>query len=354
MSHAGLESSLTGIFATFLSAAAKADAHWYSVRSLSEGVPSLAALLGVSSNNLDTILTLSGFGRIQKGGGLVFLQDKFKNFLVTSETEAVCEHSVFKIPGFKKSQHFIRVGAVNVSKMSKPGTNGLLGPRIHNVRTLQTNFINSIASRSTLFDGGAVSPQDQSSNTAAVTTVEDECVADPTAVGLTLMRMKTMLLPLLLKKEILDLDAFWSPVGDPSEIASVILDIAKDLQLQRDDKLSDILSTIQAPVSPQSKQNPNRYPMLKRYGVSLEDRRVHQSLLSELYHLNKKHHKTTTLHCNLGNNKLSSFVFVPFSKDFRRLKVNENLTKWFWNVLTALGGLGSENETLVDLLTHIG
>jgi hypothetical protein len=186
MSHAGLESSLTGFFATFLSAAAKADAHWYSVKSLSEGVPSLASLLGVSSNNLEMILSLSGFGRIQKGGGLVFLQDKFKNFLVTSETEAFCEHTFFKIQGFRKSQHFIRVGAVNVSKMSKPGTNGL-GPRIHNVRTLQTNFINSIASQSTLFDGGAASPQDQSSNTAPATNVADECVPDPTAVGLTLM-----------------------------------------------------------------------------------------------------------------------------------------------------------------------
>jgi hypothetical protein len=50
----------------------------------------------------------------------------------------------------------------------------------------------------------------------------------------------------------------------------------------------------------------------------------------------------------------ASFVFIPFSKDFRRLKVNENLTKWFAYVLTALGGLGSEKKTLVDLLTHIG
>jgi hypothetical protein len=133
-----------------------------------------------------------------------------------------------------------------------------------------------------------------------------------------------------------------------------ILDIAKDLQQQKEDKLSEILGTIRAPVSPQSKHNPNKYPTLKQYGISLEDRRVHQSLLSELYRLTKKHDKTTTLYCNVGDNKLSSFVFIPFSKDFRRLKVNENLTKLFAHVLTALGGLGTEKETLVDLLTHIG
>ena len=62
----------------------------------------------------------------------------------------------------------------------------------------------------------------------------------------------------------------------------------------------------------------------------------------------------TTLYCNVGDNKLSSFVFIPFSKDSSWLRVNENLTKWFAHALTALGGLGTENETLVDLLTHIG
>jgi hypothetical protein len=132
------------------------------------------------------------------------------------------------------------------------------------------------------------------------------------------------------------------------------LDIAKDLRQQKEDKLSEILGTIRAPVSPQSKQSPNKYPTLKQYGISLEDRRVQQSLLSESYHLTKNHDKTTTLYCNVGDNKLSSFVFIPFSKDFHRLNVNENLTKWFVHVLTALGGLGTEKETLVALLTHMG
>jgi hypothetical protein len=176
-------------FAAFLSAAAKADAHWYSVKLLSEGVPSLAELLGVLNGNLDQLLSLSGFGWIRKGDGLVFLADNFKNFLVMSDTEAFCEHTVFKIPGFSKNQHFIRVGSVNMSIMSKPETIGL-GPRIHNLlRSLQTNFINSIDSKSTIFDGGGAS-QDQSSNTAATMNVKDKCVPDPpTATDLTLLRI---------------------------------------------------------------------------------------------------------------------------------------------------------------------
>jgi predicted metal-dependent hydrolase len=126
--------------------------------------------------------------------------------------------------------------------------------------------------------------------------VEDKCVPDPpTATDLTLLRMKTNLLPLLLKQDLLNLDALWSPVGDSSKIGSLILDIAKDLQQQKEEKLSEILGTIRVPVSPQRKQNPNNYPTLKQYGISLEDRRVHQSLLSELYHLIEKHDKAATL-----------------------------------------------------------
>jgi hypothetical protein len=50
---------------------------------------------------------------------------------------------------------------------------------------LQTNYINSIPSKSTIFDGGGAS-QDQSSNTAATAKVEEKCVSDITATDLTL------------------------------------------------------------------------------------------------------------------------------------------------------------------------
>jgi hypothetical protein len=197
MSVASLESSFAGLFAAFLSAAATADAHWYSLKLLIEGVPSLAGLLGMSNGNLDKILSLSAFGRITKGGGLAFYPDKFKNFLAVSDTEAFCEHTLFRIKGFSKAQHFIRVGSVNRLSMSKPGTIGL-GPRIHNLKSLQTNFLNSIASKSPQFAGGGAF-QDQSSGTAAVTNTKPACAPDRTAADLTILRVKANLLPLILK-----------------------------------------------------------------------------------------------------------------------------------------------------------
>jgi hypothetical protein len=79
---------------------------------------------------------------------------------------------------------------------------------------------------------------------------------------------------------------------------------------------------------------------------------VHQSLLSELYHLIKEHGKTTTLHCNVGDNKLSSFVFIPFSKDFCWLKVNEKLMEWFAHMLTTQGGWGTKKNASRLADTH--
>jgi hypothetical protein len=71
--------------------------------------------------------------------------------------------------------------------------------------------------------------------------------------------MKYLRLPLILEQELLDLDSFWQPVGNSNAIISVILDIAKDLQKQKEDELSEILGTTRkAPLSPQSKQNPSK------------------------------------------------------------------------------------------------
>jgi hypothetical protein len=190
MSHAGLESWVPGFFAAFLSADAKAGAHWYTVKSLSEGVSSLAELLGVSNGNLDQLLSLSGFG---------------------------CTH-------FSRYEGSLRANISSGLALSICRKCPSLEPldldlaRVHNLRSLQT-FINSIASKSTIFDGGGAS-QNQSSHTAATTSVKDKCVPDPptaTDLDLTLLRMKTNLLLLLLKQDLLDLDALWSPVGDSSK-----------------------------------------------------------------------------------------------------------------------------------------
>jgi hypothetical protein len=80
-----------------------------------------------------------------------------------------------------------------------------------------------------------------------------------------------MLLPLLMKEEFLYQD-FWSPHVNLAAVGAALHSIVTELRQHRDDSLSAILATIQAPASPNTKESPSVVLTLKAYGVSLEDR----------------------------------------------------------------------------------
>ena len=169
---------------------------------------------------------------------------------------------------------------------------------------------------------------------------------------LLLLSIRNKLLPLILKEEVLQTD-FWTTV-DSGLVESTMHEIVSDIRQHHDDALSEILGTAKEAVSPNTKSNSNICSALKKYNVPLDDTRVHQSLLKDLYYLNKKRHGTTTLQCDLGDNRMSSFVFVPSCKDHTRVRKNVTKTKWLVNVLLALGGPGNEHDSLLNLLTYIG
>jgi hypothetical protein len=98
----------------------------------------------------------------------------------------------------------------------------------------------------------------------------------------------------------------------------------------------------------------NSQTRYEKYGIPLEERRVHKGLLKELFHMSKKVNKSTTLYANVGDNKELAFVFIPTSKGYNRLKKNENKHKWFGHLLTALGEDGNKQDTVGDLFIHVG
>ncbi len=199
---------------------------------------------------------------------------------------------------------------------------------------------------------GAGLPQEEEESNEVES--EEEGTDDPHESDLLLLRIQRILLPLLMKEEFLNQD-FWSPDVDSAAVGAALQSIVTELRQHRDDSLSAILATVQAPTtSPTTKESPSVVPTLKAYGVSLEDRRVHENLLRDLFFLNKKHDKSNTLYCKIRNDFTSSFVHVPSSKGFVRMKENARKTKWLPDVLTALGGPGKEHESLLDLLTYIG
>jgi hypothetical protein len=151
-----------------------------------------------------------------------------------------------------------------------------------------------------------------------------------------------------LKEEVLEMN-FWTTVNS-AEVESAMNDIVAKIQQHRENTLSSILSTIKEAVSQSTKNNSNICPALKKYAIPLDDTRVHANILEDLYCLNNTRHGTIALRCNLGDNKLSSFVCIPSSKNYRYMKK----TNWLSSALAALGGPGRENESLLNLLILIG
>ncbi len=126
---------------------------------------------------------------------------------------------------------------------------------------------------------------------------------DPYEEDLVLICLGMQLLPLLVNETFLGTNTFLNRDMPVHEIEEVVLDIVEGIQKHREDKLSQILGSLQVEHSPRTKKNPKTFPLLKRYGVPLEERRVHKGLLRELFQLNKKVTNYTTMYTDLGDGK---------------------------------------------------
>jgi hypothetical protein len=348
-SKMGTTAGYQEIFAEFVEGAKQAPAQWYSIQPLGNGIPSLADLLEVSADNLRTVLkNHAGLAKLGKDDkSFAFLPSKFDSFRAQYSIQDACETTRRRFNTTKTKQWFLRLGQEFYGDLSNPGTTGR-APRVQNIRSLRKEFKDSISAlaQQTSVPTTTTSGEEEE-------TKECEREEDPHDSDLVLLRVQRLLLPLLLKDKILQND-FWASDVDSAAVGEALQSIVDELRQQRDDSLSAILKTTQAPTSPNTKAKPTVLPTLKAYGVSLDDRRVHENLLRDLYVVNKKHGKSNTLYCKIRPDMTSSFVHVPSSKGFLRMKANARKTKWIPDMLTALGGPGNEKESLFDLLVYIG
>jgi hypothetical protein len=81
--------------------------------------------------------------------------------------------------------------------------------------------------------------------------------------------IKTQLLPLLLKEEVLEI-SFWTTV-DSADVKSAMNDIVAEIGQHKDNALSEILGTIREAVSPNKEDNSSICPALKKYGIPLNN-----------------------------------------------------------------------------------
>ena len=341
------------IFGTFFLGASGAQAHAYSIKSLEPQIPSLASLIGLSQDNFQTLLLRSGFACVQKTGQFIFSSSKFQAFLNQNQLDDLCELVQRQPKGFRNQQWFVRAGNQHRGDAPVPGTKGI-GPRIRNLQDLRRSFRNSVFATASELNDDRLSPN-QAIDTPVADDIEEstESLQDEYENDILLLRIKKRLLPLLLKPDVLESD-YWTDVDSKEVEAAVMNQIVSEIREQREEALSNILGVHHAPLSPTTKNDRNIFPTYKKFAIPLDNPRVHQGLLCDMYHINKKTNGTTTLLTNLGNNRFSSFVFVPRCKNYKCLRDNIRKTYFLGGILEALGGAGHEGETLLHLLTFIG
>ena len=67
---------------------------------------------------------------------------------------------------------------------------------------------------------------------------------------------------------------FWTTV-DSAEVESAMNEIVAEIRQHKDNALFKVLGTIKEAVSPNTKDNSSICPALKKYGIPLDDTRVH-------------------------------------------------------------------------------
>ncbi len=267
------------IFAEFVEGVKESEAQWYSIKPLHNDIPSLADLMEVSSENLQTLLVKGGLGKLGRDKKLMSFQpSKFESFRSEFTIEEACETTLRYVKGLKTKQWFVRLGTKYLGDLRVPGTKGR-APRVQNIRSLRQDFKDTISALASQRQAEAEHPVPRKEQEEQSTEGEIE---DPHESDLVLLRVQRVLLPLLMKEEFLNKD-FWAPEVDSAAVGAALHSIVTELRQHQDDSLSVILQTIQAPTSPNTKENPTVLPTLKAYGVSLDDRRVHENLLRDLY-----------------------------------------------------------------------
>lgn len=142
---------------------------------------------------------------------------------------------------------------------------------------------------------------------------------NPYKEDLVLICLRSQVLPLLVNKTFLGTNAFLNRNTMVHEMKEVLLDFVKGIQKHREDKLLQIIGSLQVEHSQRTKKNPKTFPLLKRYGVPLEERRVHKGLLRELFQQNKKVMNSTTMYTDLGDGIESALIFIPLSHGYKAL-----------------------------------
>ena len=372
MSGSHTESLFLESLGSFLSGFADRPAVWFCLKRLNDNVPCLPGLFNLKYEEMLGMFVCSGLW----DPSLNHLKtNKLKFFISSQSLEKVVEHTRIGIRnrhGATEQHHALCIGNRIMGILNKPGQAPLAAvkrmPNLGNLQRVMKEKIFTILKKSLMETGGKQlcenSPILQSfrkyssstNNETEEGVMEKEKTwneqerneesemneLDPSHPdNLFFFRINTKLLPLLKEG------------AEREKVEQVLFELVKEIQHVKEKRVSSIVKSQQIQVSPNSKESPKQFPVMKQYGIPLEEVRVHEALIKELYQLNKKYFNTTSMFVDLGDNKKSTFMMIPQSVGYERLKINESKHQWFSRLMTALGGEGREAASARDLFVHV-
>ena len=141
---------------------------------------------------------------------------------------------------------------------------------------------------------------------------------------------------------------------DSKKVEEVIYTLVSEMQHQRKATLTTIFGTREKQGSPYARLQEKSFPVLQRFGITIDDARVHENIFRELFQISQICLQTSTMYLNLEENNRWGFIMVPKSSTLYRIRRNDKIFDWLENILNALDEKTSRVELAANLLMHIG
>ena len=129
--------------------------------------------------------------------------------------------------------------------------------------------------------------------------------------------------------------------------------MVSEMKHQCEATLTRILGTREKQGSPYARLQEKSFPVLKRFGIPIDDTRVHENIFREWFRISQICLQMITMYLTLEDNKIRGFIMVPKSSSLYRMQRNEKIFGWMDNILYALDEKTSRVESATNLLMHI-
>lgn len=427
------ESDFCKALVRFISSCVGAKSCWYSLKVVSDDIPSLPEVIGLSYESMMYMFQCCGLaGRMKDGSpDWTFSPQKFSTFRNTHDLQMATDVISSKISittsnanvsgpkskKIRKQVYFIRLGGEELNRIIFAGMTAK-APRISGIVSYRSELHNNLWKLASQYQkiqdesyimferfllqenpgnkptkqvgdilenqdkpqpglvlSGGLSAEQKAGTTrllaisgatpvAAAVIPPQQLSAPPQEAApvaessLLISRIRTRLLPLLIEDDAVNqIDSFWRANIDEKKIEAALLTIARSIHQEKEKILSTILETEELELSPRTLSNPSTFPKLRQYGIPLDNRQAHQSILRDLFYISKKtNNSSAQLSMELNSGEERSLVLIPRAASFKNMIRNEKEAGWFSELLRAIGG-NCRNDTVesrtIQFICHI-